>query len=105
MGKLWLLLGGVALAEYVLIALDFVRPHPPEGRSENAGIFVAGPTDRFRSKGTVTAFPAGKFYLARLEDGGFPRPIALVHAPRVARFPGTPTRSVSCVRVTHRRSP
>jgi cytochrome b6-f complex iron-sulfur subunit len=70
MGRLWLLLGCAALAEYVLIALDFARPHPPEGRSGNTGIFVAGPTDRFEN-GTVTAFPAGKFYLARLVDGGF----------------------------------
>jgi cytochrome b6-f complex iron-sulfur subunit len=70
MGKLWLLLGGVALAESVLVALDFLRPHPREDRSDVAGIFTAGPMDRFE-KGTVTAFPAGKFYLARLDDGGF----------------------------------
>ena len=31
---------------------------------------VAGPVDRFEV-GTVTAFPAGKFYLSRIEDGGF----------------------------------
>jgi cytochrome b6-f complex iron-sulfur subunit len=70
MGKLWLLLGGVALAESVLVTLDFLRPHPREDRSGDAGIFTAGPTDRFE-QGTVTAFPAGKFYLARLDDGGF----------------------------------
>jgi cytochrome b6-f complex iron-sulfur subunit len=70
MGKLWLLLGGVALAESVLIALDFLRPHPRDGGGEAAKIFTAGPVDRFE-KGTVTAFPEGKFYLARLDDGGF----------------------------------
>jgi len=70
MGKLWLLVGGVALAESVAIALDFLRPHPPEGGPLDAGIYVAGATDRFE-RGTVTAFPAGKFYLARLDDGGF----------------------------------
>jgi cytochrome b6-f complex iron-sulfur subunit len=31
---------------------------------------VAGPEERFEP-GTVKAFPQGKFYLARLEDGGF----------------------------------
>jgi cytochrome b6-f complex iron-sulfur subunit len=30
---------------------------------------VAGPLERFEP-GSVTAFPAGKFYLVRLEDGG-----------------------------------
>lgn len=70
MGKLWLLLGGVALAEYVLIALDFARPHESGSLREDAGIFVAGEMDRFE-RGTVTAFPAGKFYIARLDDGGF----------------------------------
>jgi cytochrome b6-f complex iron-sulfur subunit len=70
MGKLWAVLGLAALAEAVLIALDFSRPHPPGGREEEPRIFVAGPAERFE-KGTVTAFPAGKFYLARLDDGGF----------------------------------
>jgi len=31
---------------------------------------ICGPVDEFAA-GSVTAFPAGKFYLARLEDGGF----------------------------------
>jgi len=33
-------------------------------------IVVAGPIERFEP-GTVTAFPQGKFYLVRLDDGGF----------------------------------
>jgi cytochrome b6-f complex iron-sulfur subunit len=70
MWKLWIVLGGVALAEYLLIALDFVRPHPSKKQGNEDDIFVAGPLDRFAPK-TVTAFPAGRFYLARLEDGGF----------------------------------
>jgi len=70
MWKLWIVLGGVALAEYLIIALDFVRPHPPKKLGKEGDIFVAGPLDRF-APNTVTAFPAGKFYLARLADGGF----------------------------------
>ena len=31
---------------------------------------VAGPVERF-APGSVTAFPAGRFYLSRLADGGF----------------------------------
>jgi cytochrome b6-f complex iron-sulfur subunit len=70
MWRLWIVLGGVALAEYLAVTLDFVRPHPPLGRRKDKEIFVAGPIDRFE-RGTVTAFPAGEFYLARLDDGGF----------------------------------
>jgi cytochrome b6-f complex iron-sulfur subunit len=68
--KLWPILGGVALAEYVFIALDFIRPHPGERGKEDNHIIVAGPLARFEPE-TVTAFPAGKLYLARLKDGGF----------------------------------
>ncbi len=33
-------------------------------------MMTAGAIDQFE-KGSVTAFPSGKFYLVRLEDGGF----------------------------------
>jgi cytochrome b6-f complex iron-sulfur subunit len=33
-------------------------------------VIIAGPVDRFEP-GSVTAFPEGRFYLARLVDGGF----------------------------------
>jgi len=67
--RFWIVLGGVALLEYVAIAFDFLRPHRLL-RGEAPGVVMAGPTARFAA-GTVTAFPAGRFYLARLEDGGF----------------------------------
>jgi cytochrome b6-f complex iron-sulfur subunit len=66
--KLWLALGGVALAEYAVIALDLLRPRARE--LDRAGVVVAGPVDRFEA-GSVTAFPQGRFYLVRLDDGGF----------------------------------
>ncbi len=68
LGRLWLGLGGLALAEYVWLVVEFLRPRP--GSAEAAGVLVAGPIDRF-DLGSVTAFPAGKFYLTRLADGGF----------------------------------
>jgi len=67
--KLWLSIAGVALLEYVLIAADFLRPHRKDD-SDDGGVVVAGPRERFEP-GSVTAFPQGKFYLARLKDGGF----------------------------------
>lgn len=60
-------LGAVALAEVVGIVAAFLRPR---GKTVATGaLFTAGRLDEF-APGTVTAFPAGKFYLARLEDGG-----------------------------------
>jgi cytochrome b6-f complex iron-sulfur subunit len=66
--RLGWLLGLAAVAEAAWVVVSFFRPR----RSTSAGedIFVAGPADRFPS-GSVTAFPAGKFYLVHLEDGGF----------------------------------
>jgi cytochrome b6-f complex iron-sulfur subunit len=53
----------------VWVVIDFLRPGP--ARSEaGAGVITAGPVDAFEPD-SVTAFPQGKFYLVRLEDGGF----------------------------------
>ena len=69
--RLWALLGLVALVELFGMVLTFLRPQP---KSTNAGtqdpIITAGPVDSFEPE-TVTAFVRGKFYLARLADGGF----------------------------------
>jgi cytochrome b6-f complex iron-sulfur subunit len=67
---LWLGLGGVALLEYAWLVFDFLRPRRP-GAEDSAGmVIVAGPVERFE-RSSVTAFPKGKFYLARLDSGGF----------------------------------
>jgi cytochrome b6-f complex iron-sulfur subunit len=67
--KLWLGLGGLAVLEYVWLVADFLRPR--KGPADDAGaILVAGPVERFEPD-SVTPFPQGKFYLSRLEDGGF----------------------------------
>lgn len=64
----WWALGSIAALEYLWLVVSFLRPRSaPEGE---AGIVVAGPVSSFEP-GTVTAFQRGKFYLSRLEDGGF----------------------------------
>lgn len=71
LGRLWLLLGGVALAEAVWIVAGFLAPRRRRARdSDDGAVIVAGPVERFEP-GTVTAFQQGRFYLARLADGGF----------------------------------
>jgi cytochrome b6-f complex iron-sulfur subunit len=66
---LWGALGLAAVAEFVWIGASFLRPR--RGTSGDAPtLFVAGPIDDFEP-GSVTAFPAGRFYLVRLADGGF----------------------------------
>ncbi len=69
--KLWLGLASVAFAEIVYLAISFLRPRRSKAREGEFGTVIdAGAVDSF-GRGTVTAFPRGHFYLARLEDGGF----------------------------------
>lgn len=71
LNKLWLVLGGLAFAEVIAVVFTFFRPRKTEvAADEKAAIITAGPVENFEP-GTVSAFVAGKFYLARLEDGGF----------------------------------
>lgn len=71
LNKLWLLLGGLALAELIAMVFAYFKPLKPEAQNEGKDKLVtAGPVENFEP-GTVSAFVAGKFYLARLEDGGF----------------------------------
>jgi len=68
---LWLILGGVALAEFVAVAFAFLRPRKLKVRGEDTdSIITTGAVGKFEPN-SVTAFVRGKFYLARLEDGGF----------------------------------
>jgi cytochrome b6-f complex iron-sulfur subunit len=68
---LWLILGGVALAEFVAVVFAFLRPRKLNASKEDVdSIITAGAVERF-TPNSVTAFVRGKFYLARLEDGGF----------------------------------
>ena len=69
--RLWVFLGIVALAELLAVLFGYFKPRKQAASSANIeAIIIAGPIDKFEL-GTVTAFVRGKFYLARLADGGF----------------------------------
>lgn len=68
---IWAGLGIVALGEFVAVAVAFFQPRKEGVKAGDFGSVVdAGDEDKF-SRDSVTAFVRGKFYLARLEDGGF----------------------------------
>jgi cytochrome b6-f complex iron-sulfur subunit len=68
----WTTLGlaAAALGELVWIVASFLRPRRYRTAVEMGSLVVAGAVDDFAT-GSVTAVPAGRFYLVRLEDGGF----------------------------------
>jgi len=71
LGKLWIVLGAVAFAELIAVVVSFFKPRKTIVTAEEQDVvIVAGPADKFEP-GSVSAFIRGKFYLARLEDGGF----------------------------------
>jgi cytochrome b6-f complex iron-sulfur subunit len=71
LSKLWVVLGTLTFAELVVVVIAFFKPRKPRTTAaEQAAVIVAGAVDNFEP-GTVSAFVRGKFYLARLEDGGF----------------------------------
>jgi len=69
--RVWLLLGALALCELGWLLVSFVRPRKGRVQSGDFGTAIeAGAVDSFEPN-SVTAFPRGHFYLARLPDGGF----------------------------------
>jgi cytochrome b6-f complex iron-sulfur subunit len=71
LNKLWAALGVLAFAELLVVVTGFFKPRklvPSEAEQDT--VIVAGSADNFEP-GTVSAFVRGKFYLARLDDGGF----------------------------------
>ena len=69
--KLWIGLGILATLEFIGALIAFLRPRKPEAEVGDFGaILEAGPIDEFLLD-SVTAFVRGRFYLVRLEDGGF----------------------------------
>jgi cytochrome b6-f complex iron-sulfur subunit len=75
--RVWKFLGLLALAEALWLVASFLRPRRGrhgadgvEGGDGGRGTVTAGRIADFLP-GSVTAFPGGRFYLARLDDGGF----------------------------------
>lgn len=66
--KVWTGLAALGVAEAVWVVLDFLRPR--RRSVDDASIVTAGPVDGFEPD-SITAFPSGRFYLARLPGGGF----------------------------------
>jgi cytochrome b6-f complex iron-sulfur subunit len=64
----WGALGAVALAEGGWMAYRFLSPKVVEG--EFGGVFIVGNVEDFPPD-SVTPVNAGRFYLVRLDDGGF----------------------------------
>jgi cytochrome b6-f complex iron-sulfur subunit len=67
---LWGGLGLAAAAEATWITLSFTRSRRRRTAPEDEAVLVAGPVAAFVPD-SVTAFPAGRFYLVRRADGGF----------------------------------
>jgi cytochrome b6-f complex iron-sulfur subunit len=67
---LWAALGLAALAEFVWMAVSFLRPSKAgSADSQATTVIPAGAVASF-APGTATAFQRGEFYLVRLDDGG-----------------------------------
>ena len=71
LNKLWVGLGILAVIEFVGLVVAYLRPvKKQKGSDEIDTIMDAGSVERIPLS-SVTAFVRGKFYLCRLEDGGF----------------------------------
>ncbi len=71
LNKLWYALGFIALAEFIAVVFAYFRPAKSKPHAANTNTVVAaGGVDSF-ARNSVTAFVRGRFYLARLADGGF----------------------------------
>lgn len=67
---LWGFLATIAFVEFIWVGLSFFKPQKKAKAASSESLFVAGIVDDF-APGSVTAFARGRFYLSRLEDGGF----------------------------------
>jgi cytochrome b6-f complex iron-sulfur subunit len=68
--KIWLALGGLFVLEGIWVIVDFLRPRRGRAASDRESVVICGPIERFELN-SVTAFQKGKFYLARIDGGGF----------------------------------
>jgi cytochrome b6-f complex iron-sulfur subunit len=70
LGTLSKVLGVAAAAELGVVTVAYLWPRKGAPGAASQGIVDAGPVAEF-TPSSVTAFPGGRFYLVRLQDGGF----------------------------------
>ncbi|MBW2192371.1 MAG: ubiquinol-cytochrome c reductase iron-sulfur subunit [Deltaproteobacteria bacterium] len=71
LNALWIALGIVALVEFIGLVTAYLLPRKKKAKAGDFGTLIeVGPVETFAID-SVTAFVRGRFYLARLEDGGF----------------------------------
>ena len=70
LGTLWRVLGVAAVAQFAVVIVAYLWPRKSAPGESARGIVDAGPVAEFTPL-SVTAFPGGRFYLVRLQDGGF----------------------------------
>ena len=67
----WAFLAIIAAGEFLWVFLGFLKPGKKTSSAANTDVIIdAGKVDDFPLN-SVTAFVRGRFYLSRLEDGGF----------------------------------
>ena len=70
MKNLWMVLGAIAGIEIFGISLNFLL-HPTRDKNIDREKFVVAGNVKDLQVGSVTPFRSGKYYIARLTDGGF----------------------------------
>lgn len=71
LGKLWIGLGLLGLLQTAGVVVAYLRPHRAKAKDDRVqSIVKTGAVENFPLD-SMTAFISGKFYLARLKDGGF----------------------------------
>jgi cytochrome b6-f complex iron-sulfur subunit len=71
LNKLWKGLGIIAVVEFAAVFFGFLFTGKDEKENEKPKqLFYAGDINSFQTN-SVTVFRGGRFFLARLEDGGF----------------------------------
>jgi cytochrome b6-f complex iron-sulfur subunit len=69
LGRAGKVLGILAAAELLAVVVAYLAPSR-SGAGRGGGLLTAGPVGDF-TPASVRPFPAGRFYLVRLADGGF----------------------------------
>jgi len=67
--RLWKALGIAAAAEFVFVSAAYLWARKSD-TEDRRGVVEAGPVAEF-TPASATAFPGSRFYLVRLQDGGF----------------------------------